>query len=316
MTTSEKNQAKAKAHLTWRATTHVGAAPAINDQFVAMNDAALCLRSFMPKESAVMGRLHSSGIFVIGSFSIWMAANSSNMFGAWLMLSFLVVPIVFSFLLFRYLRIIRRQSDFWFNRVTQQVYWHDGKQLYVGDWKGVQAGPRSVTAPTGGGLSTSFYLEMYLPWCNAPEGTQWPEWVLRLESNDVIDPRREYIVQVWEYIRTFMAEGPMHLPPPQEEKWWWWQPPRRIYLSPKQALLRYLPWRTGVPGEETGKQWWMLPFWALTFPYNMFLMLCWWATCTVFKVRPAAPPMEAFQGTTGQLVEADMAAKGMWAWKV
>ncbi|MDR0183459.1 hypothetical protein [Lysobacter arvi] len=307
-------QAKAKAHLTWRAMARVDTAPAINDQFVAMNDTVLCLRNFTPKESAVMGRLHSTGIIGLSVLCLWLNSKSTSRDG--LFYEFIIGELLllgfFAALLWRHLRIIRRQSDFWFNRVTHQVYWHDGKQLYIGDWKGVQAGPKSVTAPTGGGLSTSFYLEMYLPWCNAPEGTQWPEWVLRLESNDVSDPRGEYIAQVWEYIRTFMAEGPTHLPPPQEEKWWWWQPPRRIYLTPKQALLRYLPWRTGVPGEETGKQWWMLPLWALTFPYNMFLMLCWWATCTVFKVRPANPPPEAFEGSTGPMITADMAAQGAW----
>ncbi|MDR0183457.1 hypothetical protein [Lysobacter arvi] len=306
MATSEQKQAKAKARLTWRATTRVGTAPAINDQFVAMDDAVLCLRNFAPKESAAMGRLHSAGILGLAVFFIFNTPDLLALSSAFVVLTF------YGLLLYRHLRIIRHQSDFWFNRVTQQVYWHNGKRLYIGDWKGVQAGPKSVTAPTGGGLSTSFYLEMYLPWCNAPEGTQWPEWVLRLESNDVIDPRGEYIAQVWEYIRTFMAEGPTHLPPPQEEKWWWWQPPRRICLTPKQALLRYLPWRTGVPGEETGKQWWMLPLWALTFPYNMFLMLCWWATCTVFKVRPANPPPEAFEGSTGPMITTDTAAQGAW----
>ncbi|MDR0183458.1 hypothetical protein [Lysobacter arvi] len=309
MATSEKKQAKAKAHLTWRATTRVDTAPAINDQFVAMSDAAFCLRNFAPKESAAMARMYAASFMLL--LALWLCYLPTQERLSRALLELLPIAIVI-YLLYRHLRIIRHQSDFWFNRVTQQVYWQDGKQLYIGDWKGVQAGPKSVTAPTGGGLSTSFYLEMYLPWCNAPEGTQWHEWVLRLESNDVSDPRGEYIAQVWEYIRTFMAEGPTHLPPPQEEKWWWWQPPRRIYLTPKQALLRYLPWRTGVPGEETGKQWWMLPLWALAFPYNMFLMLCWWITCTVFKVRPADPPPEAFEGSTGPMITADMAAQGAW----
>ncbi len=44
-----------------------------------------------------------------------------------------------------------------------------------------------------------------------------------------------------------------------------------------------------------GKKNWQLPFWAVLFPYNFSLAVCWYVICRVFNVRAAPPPPEAFE---------------------
>ncbi|MCG8296635.1 hypothetical protein MID08_27720, partial [Pseudomonas entomophila] len=61
-----------------------------------------------------------------------------------------------------------------------------------------------------------------------------------------------------------------------------------------EAWRHYAPWRTGEPGEMQGKKNWQLPFWAVLFPYNFGLALCWYGVCQLFNVRAAPPPPEAF----------------------
>ncbi|RII77914.1 hypothetical protein D0894_10540, partial [Pseudomonas monteilii] len=54
-------------------------------------------------------------------------------------------------------------------------------------------------------------------------------------------------------------------------------------------------WRTGEPGEMQGKKNWQLPFWAVLFPYNLTVAICWYGICRLFNVRAAPPPPEAFE---------------------
>ncbi|MNE09464.1 hypothetical protein D3C80_1021380 [compost metagenome] len=44
-----------------------------------------------------------------------------------------------------------------------------------------------------------------------------------------------------------------------------------------------------------GKKNWQLPFWALLFPYNLTVALCWYFVCKLFNVRAAPPPPAAFE---------------------
>lgn len=44
-----------------------------------------------------------------------------------------------------------------------------------------------------------------------------------------------------------------------------------------------------------GKKNWMLPFWAVLFPYNLSVAICWYIVCCLFNVKAAAAPAEAFE---------------------
>ncbi|HEN8798987.1 TPA: hypothetical protein U8251_001558, partial [Pseudomonas putida] len=47
--------------------------------------------------------------------------------------------------------------------------------------------------------------------------------------------------------------------------------------------------------EMQGKKNWQLPFWAVLFPYNLTLAICWYGLCRLFNIRAAAPPQAAFE---------------------
>ncbi len=49
------------------------------------------------------------------------------------------------------------------------------------------------------------------------------------------------------------------------------------------------------PGEMQGKKNWQLPFWAVLFPYNLTVAICWYFVCKLFNVRAAPPPPAAFE---------------------
>ncbi|MCI1041137.1 hypothetical protein HWD98_27050 [Pseudomonas putida] len=91
-----------------------------------------------------------------------------------------------------------------------------------------------------------------------------------------------------------MAHGPDKLPPSSEPNWWH-KPLHAICLTPAEAWQHYAPWRTGEPGEMQGKKNWQLPFWAVLFPYNLTVALCWYFVCKLFNVRAAPPPPAAFE---------------------
>ncbi|CAD5110605.1 hypothetical protein PSEWESI4_04928 [Pseudomonas carbonaria] len=214
---------------------------------------------------------------------------------------------IFLLLLYR-IFFIKNLSNFYFNRHTNRIYYKRNKKLFVCEWPSAQGGFFSRLEFGGRSFSTSFALALKLTSIDKED----PESPITLwvDSNEPSDPRVEYVAQAWEYIRQFMAHGPDNLPPPQAPDWWH-VPHNNICLTPRQAFRHYAPWRTGEPGEEKAKQWWMLPFWAVLFPYNLFAALCWWATCRLFNVRPAEAPPEALEGETGSLVTAEMAIRGV-----
>ena len=295
-------------------------APAVGDQYVGMGKQVLCLRNPWPADSAFMGKMYATTFFLWIFFWIGEHLSSNENSGDLLVdIGIIFLPPLFLFLPLILYRtyFIRRQSNFFFNRHTQQVYFRNGKNLYVGEWSRVQAGMVGQTEFSGRSVSTSYYLLVNV-FGTEPGGADdrrlAKEWMpmrsIRLDSNEPSDPRRIFVAQVWEYLREFMAHGPDRLPLPQEPHWWY-VPHNNICLTPAQAWRHYAPWRTGEPGELQGKKWWLLPLWAVLFPYNLFAALSWWVTCRVLRVRPAEPPPEAFEGEAGPLVTLEMAARGI-----
>ncbi|MET3654763.1 hypothetical protein ABIC75_004511 [Dyella japonica] len=156
-------------------------------------------------------------------------------------------------------------SHIYFNRHTQHVYSQEGGYLWEGDWRGVQASPTSFVDASNVGAVMRFSLNVLVPKVGPmPPHRFWQKrlppgmFQVRLMSNQQVGPRAEYVAQVWEYIRTFMAHGPDKLPMPAEPNWWM-LPFYQVVLTPRRARQHYVPWRTGEPGERQGKKNWLLP---------------------------------------------------------
>ncbi|WP_244851581.1 DUF6708 domain-containing protein [Caballeronia sp. SL2Y3] len=304
-----------------------GASPRIGDQFIGMGQQVLCLRRPFLEVSVLMALMYSVTIVGWIPFAFWLQWTSPKIpteFGApnpWFEALFNVLlyaaPIV-CFGPFLALNLRRlKMSHIYFNRHTQRVYAKEGHHLYVADWHGVQATPNSFVDASNVGAVTRFRLEMLLPsvhplpphrfWQKRlPPGMLW----FRIMSNAQTDPRIEYVAQVWEYIRVFMAHGPEGLPIPAEPNWWM-LPLHKVVLTPLEAWRHYVPWRTGEAGEHQGKKSWLLPFWAVLFPLTMSVSLCWWVVCCIFGICPSAPPPEALEGETRPLVTVEMTCKGI-----
>ena len=299
-----------------------GASPRIGDQFIGMGQQVLCLRRPFLEVSVLMALMYS--VTIVGSlcFVLWMSFSSiadpsSQTADIWLnCLPFLFLIAGTALFLAVNLRRLR-MSHIYFNRHTQRVYAKEGHHLYEADWHGVQATPNSFVDASNVGAVTRFRLEMLIPsvhplpprrfWQKRlPPGMLW----FRIMSNAQTDPRIEYVAQVWEYIRVFMAHGPEGLPIPAEPNWWM-LPLHKVVLTPLEAWRHYVPWRTGEAGEHQGKKSWLLPFWAVLFPLTMSVSLCWWVVCCIFGICPSAPPPEALEGETRPLVTVEMTCKGI-----
>jgi len=207
-------------------------------------------------------------------------------------LAFIVLTSSFVFAPFLWYRIflIKRLTNFYFNRKLKKVIYLRNKTLIQFDWTQTEAGVFVRNEFGGAGFSTNFALAFGPKPAADQEKDRIVLWV---DSNNSSDPDPRYVAQVWEYIRQFMEEGPDRLPTPGEPNWWY-APLHRICMTPAEAWRHYAPWRTGEPGELQGKKNWLLPMWFVLFPYNMFSALCWYAVCRVFNVRGAPPPPEAF----------------------
>ncbi|MET3654759.1 hypothetical protein [Dyella japonica] len=303
-----------------------GAKPRIGDQYVGMGRQVLCLRRPYLEVSVLMAKMLIAsiiGMTVFFSYLQWTLPARPPEFGppdawdAWLKFFFYFGPaICFGPFLTLNLRRLK-MSHIYFNRYTQHVYGKEGAQSYEGDWKGIHASPTSFVDASNVGAVTRFRLEMLVPGVRPmPPHRFWQKrlppgmFLVRLMSNADADPRTEFVAEVWEYIRTFMAHGPDTLPIPAEPNWWM-LPLHRVVLTPREAWRHYAPWFTGEPGEHQGKSWFNLPFWALLFPLTLSTSLCWWAFCCVVGIRPLLPPPEAMEGESGPLVTIEMAQQGM-----
>ncbi|WIE47336.1 DUF6708 domain-containing protein [Pseudomonas sp. GM17] len=303
---------------TWTPKDKAEAVPSIGDQYISMGKSVLCLRNPMPVDSAFMAKLFSATIVVTLLLWLWMfcaVINDTPADEVWVLLIPLLLPLGISLFLFYRIHLIRSQSNFYFNRHTQKVYYLKGKTLLVGDWNNVKAGICGRTEFSGRSFSTttSLILNAFGTDQDSPQARQiaesWaPTYSICVDSNEPSDPRPIFVAQVWEYIRQFMAHGPDKLPVPQEPHWWY-VPHNSICLTPRQAFRHYVPWRTGEPGEKQGKKWWLMPLWLVFFPYNFFVALCWWMTCRLLRVRPAAPPQQALEGESVTSAHLEMTAK-------
>jgi len=295
---------------TWAPGGKEAAAPSIGDQYIAMGKNVLCLRNPMPADSAFMAKLFCATIVITFVLWFWMfcaVIGDTPADEVWVLFIPLLLPLGISLFLFYRIHLIRSQSNFYFNRHTQKVYYLKGKTLLVGDWSKVKAGISDRTEFSGRSFSTttSLILNAFGTDQDSPQARQiaesWaPTYSICIDSNEPSDPRPVFVAQVWEYIRQFMAHGPDRLPVPQEPHWWY-VPHNNICLTPRQALRHYVPWRTGELGEKQGKKGWLMPFWLVFFPYNFFVALCWWLTCRLLRVRPAAVPPQALEGEPGPL---------------
>jgi hypothetical protein len=201
----------------------------------------------------------------------------------------LITPFAFTPFLFYRIFFIKGLSNFYFNRKTKKIYYQRLKKLLVFDWNNTGGGIFKRTEFGGSSFSTSYALA-FAP--RREDGSLHQKDCLWVDSNEPTEPDIRHVAEVWEYLRHFMDHGPDKLPPPGEPNWWY-IPLHAICLTPAQAWRHYAPWRTGEPGEMQGKKNWQLPFWAVLFPYNFTLALCWYVVCRLFNISAAAAPPEA-----------------------
>lgn len=203
---------------------------------------------------------------------------------------YLFLPLLFTPFIGYRLSYVKGLSSIYLNRSTQTIYFQRFSQLITLDWRQTAGGIMKRTEFGGASFSTQYALAL------APhrsDGTRHQKDCLWIDSNEPTDPDIKHVAEVWEYLRHFMEHGPDELPPPGEPNWWH-RPLHAICLTPAEAWRHYAPWRTGEPGEMQGKKNWQLPFWALLFPYNFSLAVCWYLICSAFNVRAAPTPPEAF----------------------
>ncbi|NBA97550.1 DUF6708 domain-containing protein [Pseudomonas sp. R5(2019)] len=268
--------------------------PAIRDQYVSMNRETLCLRNPSLSDSVFMGKMYTATNTLMIIFFCWLLAGQSetgSFFWALLACAIAFGALAAALSWYR-IFFIKRLSNFYFNRKTQKVYYQRNKTLITFDWSHTEGGLFQRTEFGGSSFSISYALAFGPKPTNGNEKNRITLWV---DSNEPTESDLRHVAEVWEYIRQFMAHGPDKLPPPGEPNWWH-IPLHRICLSPAEAWRHYAPWRTGEPGELQGKNNWMLPFWLVLFPYNLFSALCWCVVCRVFNVRTAEPPVEALEG--------------------
>ncbi|WP_211232366.1 DUF6708 domain-containing protein, partial [Pseudomonas cremoricolorata] len=182
--------------------------------------------------------------------------------------------------------IIRSLSSICLNRSTQKIYYQRFSRVLIFDWKNTAGGLFKRREFGGSSFSTSYALA-FAPY--REDGTLHEKDALWIDSNEPTESDVQYVAEVWEYLRQFMDHGPDNLPPPGPANWWH-KPLHAICLTPAEAWRHYAPWRTGEPGEMQGKKNWQLPFWAVLFPYNLTVAICWYGVCKLFNVKAAPPP--------------------------
>ncbi|WP_238531985.1 DUF6708 domain-containing protein [Achromobacter arsenitoxydans] len=273
-------------------------APAIGDQLVSVDRHVLCLRNPWIADSVFMGKMYTSSMLIfflllIGpgwDSGIWRISSAFDFLS--LLLFQVVVPFFAAPFLWYRIFLIKRLSNFYFNRKTQRIYYQRNKTLIAFDWAETEGGVFVRNEFGGSSFSTNFALAFGPRPAPGEEKKRIALWV---DSNASTNPDPRHVAQVWEYIRQFMEKGPDRLPEPGEPNWWY-VPLHSICLTPAEAWRHYAPWRTGEPGERQGKKNWLLPMWLVLFPYNLFSALCWCAVCRLFNVRAAPPPAQALEG--------------------
>ncbi|APE98553.1 TPA: hypothetical protein ACHTCR_004066 [Pseudomonas putida] len=275
-------------------TTDSGHKPAIGGQLLNLSNNTLTLRNPWVTDSVFMGKLYCA-ITVISLLGFYpqILPITLDLYdeSIALMLLFLISPFPFiPFLIYR-IFYIKNLSSFCLNRSTQKIYYQRLSKVLVFEWSNTGGGLFKRTEFGGSSFSTSYALA-FAP--RREDGSLHQKDCLWVDSNEPTEPGVKHVAEVWEYLRHFMAHGPDKLPPPGEPNWWH-KPLHAICLTPAEAWRHYAPWRTGEPGEMQGKKNWQLPFWAVLFPYNLTVAICWYGICRLFNVRAAPPPPEAFE---------------------
>jgi len=280
----------------FNSTSDSGHKPAIGGQLLKACKNNLCLRNPWVTDSVFMGKLYCASILIV-MISIYPSSFFSS--DAWnphtfdpiLTIGFALTPFIFlPFLIYR-IFLIKGLSNIYFNRSTRKIYYQRLKTVLVFDWNNMGGGIFKRVEFGGSSFSTSYALA-FAP--RRADGSLHQKDCLWVDSNEPTEPGVRHVAEVWEYLRHFMNHGPDKLPPPGEANWWH-KPLHAICLTPAEAWRHYAPWRTGEPGEMQGKKNWQLPFWAVLFPYNLTVAICWYGICRLFNVRVASPPPEAFE---------------------
>ncbi|RCL24802.1 hypothetical protein C6A77_15625 [Pseudomonas sp. AFG_SD02_1510_Pfu_092] len=281
----------------FNSTLDSGHKPAIGGQLVKVSKNTLCLRNPWVTDSVFMGKLYCAmTIILLIGFYPYLFPSIPDLYteDTELLLSFLIMPFIFTpFLMYR-IFFIRGLSNFVLNRSTKKIYYQRLSKVLVFDWKNTGGGLFKRTEFGGSSFSTSYALA-FAP--RRADGSLHQKDCLWVDSNEPTEPGVKHVAEVWEYLRHFMDHGPDKLPPPGEPNWWH-KPLHAICLTPAEAWRHYAPWRTGEPGEMQGKKNWQLPFWAVLFPYNLTVAICWYFVCKLFNVRAAPPPAKAFEGAS------------------
>ncbi|WP_284368775.1 DUF6708 domain-containing protein [Pseudomonas putida] len=268
--------------------------PAIRGQLANISDNTLCLRNPWVTDSVFMGKLYCAMTITLlmGTYP-YLYPSFLDIYNEdiILLILFLITPFVFTpFLAYR-IFFIKGLSTICLNRSTQKIYYQRLSKVFVFEWSNTGGGLFKRTENGGSSFSTSYALA-FAP--RRADGSLHQKDCLWVDSNEPTESDVRHVAEVWEYLRHFMAHGPDKLPPPGEPNWWH-KPLHAICLTPAEAWRHYAPWRTGEPGEMQGKKNWQLPFWAVLFPYNLTVAICWYGICRLFNVRAAPPPPAAFE---------------------
>ncbi|MBI6923699.1 hypothetical protein JET66_03405 [Pseudomonas putida] len=269
--------------------------PAIKGQVLDISQTTLSLINPWVSDSVFMGKLYCA-ITVTLTICLYPVLFSSDTWGhltgdPLLLTGMLFSPFIFiPFLIYR-IWFIKSLSSICFNRSTKKIFYKRLSKVFVFDWHNTGGGVFQRTEFGGSSFTTSYALA-FAP--RRADDSLHQKDCLWVDSNEPTDPDIKHVAEVWEYLRHFMDYGPDKLPPPGEANWWH-RPLHAICLTPAEAWRHYAPWRTGEPGELQGKKNWQLPFWAVLFPYNLAVALCWCGVCWLFNVRAAPPPPEAFE---------------------
>lgn len=278
-----------------------GEEPKISYQVSSVSGSLLSLRNPWVTDSVFMGKLYTAMMVATAIFVYPWTFSSENSFeGAYgLLTMYIITPLIFApFLAYR-IFYIKKLSNFHFNRLTKKIYYKRIGKLIVFDWNNVHGG-LFKRVEYGGASFSSCYALAFAP--QRADGSLHQKDCLWIDSNESTEPDIKHAAQAWEYLRRFMEQGPEQLPALGEPRWLY-TPLHEICLTPSQAWRHYAPWRTGEAGEMQGKKTWMLPFWAILFPYNLSVAISWYIICRLFNVKAAPPPAEAFEVPADNLLK-------------